>query len=152
MLTKSQRQEILDDFLARHDGEFIPSLFVAECRAEGHPANGWFKWDDVEAGHEYRLWQARTFVRDLRIRRQIVFTHRGVAKAVVVDVPSVVSPIAARASGGGYISTGTRAGMVALREEAALALRHWLERYRAAVLHAGASPSVIERIAEYLEG
>lgn len=59
------RAEVNDE-LARlnraHDG-LRPSEVVASAQPEASPLHNSFEWDDIAAGHEYRLSQARQLIR-----------------------------------------------------------------------------------------
>lgn len=150
--SKRERQEILDDFLRTHDGQYDPHLFKEEARNPSYPAHEWFTWDDAEAGEQHRLWQARTFVHDLRITVKIRSQHRGRVRAKTVTLPAVVSPVAGRAVGGGYVSTTTQKGQRELRREAVHDLQRWRDRYEGILLVAGIRLATVDRIIEKLRG
>lgn len=48
-------------------GALSPALVVEAAAPEDHPLHKYFKWDDAEAGEQYRLVQARTLIRSVRI-------------------------------------------------------------------------------------
>ena len=48
---------------ADHGGELKPEDVVAEARIETSPLHDIFEWDDTEAAHQYRIWQARQLIR-----------------------------------------------------------------------------------------
>jgi len=66
----------------------------------------------------------------------------------------VMSPIAGRSKGGGYIlvDVDSKEHMADLCEEAASALRSWAKRYDAALAHAGAASSAINSALKALDG
>lgn len=50
--------------LAEERGGLLrPSEIVESAREEGSILHGKFQWDDSEAAHQYRLWQARQLLR-----------------------------------------------------------------------------------------
>ena len=59
-------QEVVQMIFDR-DGEVRPSVLLEEARQESSPAHSGFMWDDTEAAHEYRLFQARQWVRVIPI-------------------------------------------------------------------------------------
>ena len=116
-LTKAARQAILDDYLARHNGRFDAGEFLTEVRAGGedHPAFGWFTWDDDRAAHEHRLWQARTFARDLRVTFNVETLERGAVRIRTVEAPRLVSPLEGRQKGGSPAGQGGASSGLAQR-------------------------------------
>ena len=48
-------------------GEVRPSALVEAARPKSSPAHNAFEWDDSKAGEEYRLIQARTWIRNVQI-------------------------------------------------------------------------------------
>jgi len=46
-----------------HDGILQPEIVVEEARPSASPLHSRFTWDNSEAAHQYRLWQARTLIR-----------------------------------------------------------------------------------------
>lgn len=154
--TKELRQEIVETFATRHNGQFDPSLFLKEIEETGkkHPAHSWFQWDDTKAAREHRLWQARSFAKDLRVTFTIEQVSRqGEIKITTGEMPAVISPVEGRSDGGGYVLVDPNdpEHMAEHRRQAATALRSWLRRYQAAVTNAYGSPMVVEQIAELLE-
>jgi hypothetical protein len=150
MITRAERQEIVDDFLRRHNGFWDPRTFRDEVQiaGESHPAFSWFQWDRDKAADEYQIWQARRFVADIRVSFSIETITRNVGTVQVVEAPHVFSPITTRSEGGGYrVLDGS--DEEALRQftiEGLKALRAWLYRYEAAVVYAGASKRSVENI------
>ena len=49
------------------DGDVKPSVLVEEARPKSSPAHSSFEWDDKKAGSEYRLIQARKYIRVVTI-------------------------------------------------------------------------------------
>ena len=153
--TKKQRQQIVEDFCARHGQRYDPNLFVEEVRQTGpeHPAYDWFTWDDSEAAGRWRRQEARQFVSDLRITWSVEEVgHDRSIQVTHYQVPAAISPPEQRddaahnlfgldkpTSWEDYRATG-------LRE-----LRGWLNRYRAALIYFGGSPAAIEAQIELLE-
>jgi len=156
MFTKEQRQEIVREFAIRHNGQFDPKLFVREVRDTGadHPAYEWFTWDDEKAAREHRVWQAREFARDLKVKFNVENVGgRKDFSVKSVEVPLVHSPTHGREHGGGYVLTeaDNEAHMQELCRQGAQALAAWLRRYKGAVEYAGGSVKELERQLKALE-
>jgi hypothetical protein len=45
------------------DGVLVPEAVVEAARPEASPLHSRFTWDDSEAAHQYRIWQARQLIR-----------------------------------------------------------------------------------------
>jgi hypothetical protein len=155
--TKQKRQDIVEEFSRRHNGVYNPVVFLDEVKSKGkdHPAYDWFEWNTKKAAQEYHLWQARSFAKDLRINFTV--EEVGPTGAVTVrttEMPMVLSPSNGRKSGGGYVLTDPNdpAHMAEHCHQAAAALRSWLNRYQAALIHAGYGVKVIESVADTMEG
>ncbi len=154
--TKEQRQEIVRNFAVRHNGQYNPKLFLEEVRKEGekHPAYGWFEWNADKAAYEYQLWQAREFAHDLKVSFTVETVGRkGSVKVVQTEMPMVLSPRESRKDGGGYVlsNPADKDHMAEHCYQAAVALRTWLNRYQAALIHAGVSNGKVDEIALLLE-
>lgn len=48
-------------------GELTPRTVLAEATREDHPLHDHFEWNDEVAGHKYRLDQARSLIRSVRV-------------------------------------------------------------------------------------
>jgi hypothetical protein len=155
--TKKLRQEIVEDFARRHNGQFNAALFLQEVRDTGpaHRAYAWFEWDHHKAALNYQLDQARAFASDLRIRFEIEEVGRNQnIKVKVVEMPLMQSPIDGRRSGGGgyrFVDPNDPAHMIEHCRQAASALRAWIDRYGAALRHAGYPTINFERAMGALE-
>jgi hypothetical protein len=154
--TKEQRQEIVRDFAVRHNGQYNPKLFLQEVRkvGESHPAYGWFEWNSDKAAQEYQLWQAREFAHDLKVSFSVETVGRkGAVKVVQTEMPMVLSPRESRKDGGGYVlsNPSDQDHMAEHCHQAAVALRTWVNRYQAALIHAGVTGDKVEDIAALLE-
>lgn len=59
-----------DELMAiyQKEGALTPELVVETARDPGHPLHDKFEWDDEVAGERYRLAQARTLIRTVKIR------------------------------------------------------------------------------------
>jgi hypothetical protein len=55
-------QEELIYIAERHNGLLNPSDVVRFAQDQGTKLHSRFEWDDSEAGHKYRLWQARQVI------------------------------------------------------------------------------------------
>ena len=50
--------------IARENGGLLqPEVVVEEARPKSSPLHSRFTWDDAEAAHAYRIWQARQLIR-----------------------------------------------------------------------------------------
>lgn len=155
-LSKEKRQEIVEDFARRHNGQYDPKLFLREVKETGdkHPAFNWFEWDDKKAAGEYQLWQARSFAKDLRVNFTVEEVGReGAVTVRSVEAPAVISPVAGRKDGGGYVSFNPDdpEHIAEHCRQAGVALRSWMRRYEAALIHIDGSTKTIERLASALE-
>ena len=154
--TKARRQAIVKAFAIRHNGNFNPRLFLDEVRAQGknHPAWGWFEWDLNKAAYGYHLEQVREFTQGLKITFTVEQVGRVTPLRVVErEMPLVMSPQAGRKDGGGYVLTNPDdpAHMQEHCRQAAVALRGWLNRYQAALAHAGGTSEQLMQIVRLLE-
>jgi hypothetical protein len=155
-ISREQRQAIVRDFATRHNGVYNPKIFLEEVKKAGadHPAYGWFEWDATKAAKQYRLWQAREFARDLRITFSVDEVGRnGTMTVRTTEMPMVLSPTDGRQDGGGYFLTDPNNPdhMAEHCQQAGVALRAWINRYQAAIMHAGGSLRQIEDLAVRLE-
>lgn len=154
--SKEERQRIVEDFARKHNGQYDPALFLKEVKEAGkdHAAYDWFEWNTKKAANEFNLWQARAFAKDLRIKFEVEEVGRSGAVTVkTVEAPMVISPTSGRSNGGGYVSfdPSNPAHQAEHCHQAAAALRSWLDRYQAALIHAGYGVRTIEQIAEGME-
>jgi hypothetical protein len=69
MLSIEQKRSALEKLAARHGGRYTPEIIVAEAADKDHELHDSFNWDNESAGHQYRLDQARTLIRVVRINR-----------------------------------------------------------------------------------
>ena len=155
MFDKGLRQQIIADFAKRHGGAYDPAAFLAEVkrRGEAHPAFAWFNWSDDAAAHEYRLWQARIFARDLVVKFKVEHVGRGgTIRVIETQAPMIVSPMDGRNDGGGYIvmDPSNPEHVAYLCGEASTAIQSWLKRYGSCLLHVGADKAHFERVADLL--
>ena len=153
-LSRKERQRIVDDFVEQN-GKWDARAFYEEVkRTQGqHPAWTWFTWDDENAADEYRVWEARTFVRNLKVKFSVEVISRGKINVRYAEAPLVFSPLSTRQHGGGYVSTdpSNADNMGMLCAEAAKALRSWLDRYGGVLAYAGASSVQFGRAIKALE-
>jgi hypothetical protein len=75
-------------------------------------------------------------------------------RVAVKAFPAMISPVAGRKSGGGYVPyvPGDAELTAELRRQGAQALRSWLERYRGVCEQGGLDVGPIEKIAAQLTG
>ena len=139
--TREARQEIVEAFARANGGVFDAGAFLAEVSQVGkkHAAWDWFEWNDNKAAREHRLDQARDFARGLVVRFEIQVVDRGATKVVSQSVPLIMSPTDNRRQGGGYVMTDPDdpQHMAELCRQAAQGLRWFIERFEAAIRHAG---------------
>lgn len=153
--TKELRQEILDEFVSRHN-EFDAAVFVEEVqqRGEAHPAYAWFEWDDTVAAREHRLWQSRSFAQGLKVKFEVHTVERSVSGVTVreADAPAFVSPLATRNDGGGYFKTdlNNEDHVDELLKQARQSLDAWLRRYGGVYEAVGGSQEDFSHIKRHL--
>jgi len=68
-LTAAERQAMTDALvqLEARDGTITPDAVVRAAAEEASPLHRHFEWDDTEAAHAFRLEQARTLIRSVRV-------------------------------------------------------------------------------------
>lgn len=160
---KKERQAILDGYLAATDRNmFHPAEFI-DWLAD-HPDNPayplFFGLDDEEAARAHRIQMARHWVSGLRITIRVEepkAATRAKTVAVVPEVreyrvPAMLSPIASRKEGGGYIRVDPDDPdtMRELCLQAARDLDSWLERYGGTLELVGGKTARIREIAALL--
>ena len=57
----------LERIRARNKGVLTPADVVKDASDESSPLHSYFTWDDTEAAHQYRLDQARTLIRNVKV-------------------------------------------------------------------------------------
>jgi len=65
IMTDEINKAVNEIYLA--NGEVKPSILVESAQPEDSPIHSAFEWDDFRAGHEYRLMQARGYIRKVVI-------------------------------------------------------------------------------------
>lgn len=55
-------QKALRAIAQKHHGHLLPEVVVDEARSPKSPLHSRFTWDDTEAAHQHRLWQARQLI------------------------------------------------------------------------------------------
>lgn len=154
--TKAIRTRIVQEFAAQNGGTFDAAKFLEHVKETGetHEAYSWFDWNNDTAAHEFRLNQARSFIRDLRISFTVQDVGRtGLISVRTVEAPLALSPIDGRANGGGYrlINPHSEDSKRLLSAEAASALKSWRSRYEAAVAFVDADIAHVEDLIARLE-
>lgn len=91
------RQALAD--IAERDGVLTAEAVVEAAASEESPLHAYFVWDDTLAAREYRLFQARVLIREIKIKVERtpdrvvpVKAHR---RSRPGDVPAVVRPVPA---------------------------------------------------------
>lgn len=64
--TKQKVQQVVSEIYAQQ-GKVRPSTLLEAAKLKSSPAHDAFEWNDNKAGHEYRLIQARTWIRKVRV-------------------------------------------------------------------------------------
>ena len=97
-MSKTPKQVVqeLQRIAAKHDGILKAEDVVTEAKRKSSPIHDQFTWDDSEAGHQYRLWQARQLIRCSVIMEQRTETQ---VRAFVSLSPNRTE------DGGGYKET-----------------------------------------------
>jgi len=67
-------------------GEVLASELLEAASDKSEPAHKAFEWDNKKAGHQYRLWQARRYLRIILVR-----TESGSPKQRLIHVPRSAS-------------------------------------------------------------
>lgn len=80
MVSQATIQQELEKIDAEENG-IVPDRLVELASSPAHPLHGCFEWNDGEAGHKYRLWQARKL-----IRRVVITTPAGSTTPKYVSV------------------------------------------------------------------
>lgn len=63
---KNRVQEVINNIFIR-DGEVRPTVLIEEAKSKTSPIHDAFEWNNQKAGHEYRLIQARNWIRRVTI-------------------------------------------------------------------------------------
>ena len=116
-----------------------------------------FGMEDAEAAQAYRVEMVRTWVSGLRITVQTLPTAPTRIGSIVVResrFPAMISPVAGRRAGGGYIAMDPAdpEHMRELAAQGAADLARWVERYEGVASHFGVSVECIKEIAASLTG
>ena len=130
--SEDERRQIIEMHLDAHDGVFLPHDLLEEAGNLSHPAHDYFEWDNEIAGYTYRIWQARRFAQVRIIHVPIAHTNLAEAGTTITvsKQPIVVSPLASRNHGGGYVAADSQEGQHFLLEESEAMGRQWLARFR----------------------
>lgn len=158
--TRKRRQAVIDGYLnATGRNIFHPGEFVDWLQGQtDHEAYPWFfSSDDATTAREHRIALARQMASGLRIVANIKTGELAPGGLVTVEVrefPAFISPVGARAGGGGYhaFDPTDPALVTELRRQAATALLSWLARYQAVAEMGGIDVSPIVEIAAGLDG
>lgn len=68
MTNKREAMKCLVHDIYEQEGEVKPSVLISMSEAEDSPTHDCFEWDNKEAGHQYRLQQARSWIRRVNIK------------------------------------------------------------------------------------
>lgn len=109
--------------IQKRDGLVTPESIVDEATPISSPIHDMFEWDDDKAGYEYRLWQARKAIKQVKVI---------IDKKVVNNFESVIVATE-KGSKRGYVTTVEIMKHKDLKEQVlakALAnLEYWYESY-----------------------
>lgn len=93
---KEAAKEAINALAAKNDGRVRPEDVVKAAESEDSPLHGFFDWDDAHAAHAYRIDQARTLIRSVKVEIR--------ADKKKISVVGYVRDPAADAAESGYIS------------------------------------------------
>lgn len=65
---KKAMEALAQKIMKENDGEVTPTEIVARSKPKSAPTHDSFEWDDKAAGHEYRLIQARSYLRIIVVK------------------------------------------------------------------------------------
>jgi hypothetical protein len=88
-MTLAQKKAIADrlaQLTQLNGGRLTPEAVVADAADANSPMHGQFEWDDTEAARQYRLDQARTLIRSVKINE--IVDQRTVQVVAYVHDPS----------------------------------------------------------------
>jgi hypothetical protein len=92
MATMFQKIAILKT-LEREDGSILPEDVVAVAENPGHALHSDFEWDNEIAGPKYRLGQARSLIRAVRLH------YKTSSVPLAIQIPAYVRDLRAETSG-----------------------------------------------------
>jgi hypothetical protein len=154
MITEQQRGQAVKQCMADLGLERITAAEFLGWAATLDPTDPifiHFCWDDAQAGHEWRLQQARRFIASVRIDYQVRLeevstSSRAAMRSAVIEIPMFMSPRRDRDHGGGYVTFQPRDDDHR-REwcgQAADSLRAWSRRHEAALSFAGVDRRMLD--------
>lgn len=79
-------QRTLEEIAQRNGGVLKPEHVLVEAANPSHPLHDRFEWDDARAGHAYRIDQARTLIRSVKV--SVVVESRKIESVFYVRDPS----------------------------------------------------------------
>lgn len=86
--TLKAKVELVVNNIYQRDGQVKPSALVEAARPSDSPAHDAFEWDDSKAGNEYRLQQARSWIRTVEIivdDRRETMVHVPICRIAATD-------------------------------------------------------------------
>lgn len=118
--------ERLEWLETRHNGLLSAEAVLADAKDEASPLNAAFEWDDTEAAQQYRLDQARSLMRSIKVEIRQVKTVPAVPVRAYVNVRQHEQR--------GYAPIATAMSDADLRQQilqrAFRELKHWHDRYK----------------------
>lgn len=64
---KPKTANILRDIAEKNNGQITPEIVLEEAKPKSSPLHGLFCWDDTKAAEEYRLIQAASLIRRIKV-------------------------------------------------------------------------------------
>lgn len=86
-VTRQEIRERLEKIRARNNGILTPDAVLKDAKTESSPLHSQFNWNDGEAAHQYRLEQARTLIRTVKV--EVVTSSNRVAAPFYIRHPRV---------------------------------------------------------------
>lgn len=79
--------DVVEQLRKKNDGDVDAEMLVKAASAKRNPLHAEFEWDDTEAGHQFRLSQAREVLRHLVVVRDEISSERPQRVYEVVRLP-----------------------------------------------------------------
>ena len=85
--TQKQVRDRLEKIRSRNQGVLTPDDVVKDASSKTSPLHAYFTWDDSEAAHRYRLDEARSLIRNVKV--EVTTTSSRIAAPFYVRDPRV---------------------------------------------------------------
>lgn len=83
--TTADVDEYIRELAKRNGGNITPQIVIDDAMDEDSPLHSHFTWDDAEAGHQWRVEQARRLIR--RVRLEVTIEEQPVRAIAFVSNP-----------------------------------------------------------------